>query len=158
MEETQLALDDATKTELTIMLGKMENASSAFYSTAVRIGMHQFIELNGLIRQMIIICQDMLREGIDFRDNQQRPKDHQAYYIGEKINCMWGTALGDNKQLFLAFMKGVLEIKSNTMDAEVRAALDAMKEEISGKGGQLNQSTLEAQRRPETMDDTGEQR
>lgn len=49
--------------ERLVALGRMQDASDAFYRSAVSIGNHPFIEFAGLMNQYITACRAAHREG-----------------------------------------------------------------------------------------------
>lgn len=82
-EEQQSALDG------------MRAASNAFYTQAVRIGNHPFIEFAGLMNEYILACQRAHEQGIDFSAcnthvGQPLPlASHSIDYINEKLECIF---------------------------------------------------------------------
>ena len=75
------------------MLVLMHAAAAQFYSCAQRIGYHQFLELTGLMNEIIKVCTREHQEGRDFATNELRLQPYEAEYIGEKIGCIMGAAL-----------------------------------------------------------------
>lgn len=77
------------------MLHDMRKASAAFYSAAVQIGCHQFIEFTGLINEYISCCEHAHAAGIDFaacnkhagRELPMTP--FQVDYVNEKLECIF---------------------------------------------------------------------
>lgn len=80
-------------------LKRMREASNRFYSAAVQIGCHPFIEFTGLLNAYIDSCQAAHREGIDFTEcNRHAGKElpleqHQIAYMAEKLECIFGDRL-----------------------------------------------------------------
>ena len=76
-------------------LRKMNEASSIFYSLAVRTGVHPFIEFTGLMNEYIKICRNAHNNGIDFsacntHTNSSLPMEpHEIDYINEKLECIF---------------------------------------------------------------------
>ena len=83
-----------TKEELLAMLGKMHQASDAFYFAATRIGNHAFIEFTGLMNEYIKVCEKMLADGEDFTQSNihgGKPiPDYMIEYMEEKMGCILG--------------------------------------------------------------------
>lgn len=73
----------------------MQALSSCFYYHATRIGVHPFLEFNGLLVEYIKICQEAHDNGIDFTEcskhsGRHLPMDgHQINYINEKLECIF---------------------------------------------------------------------
>lgn len=99
-------LTEERRLELEDIIRQMKAASNIFYSTAVKIGVHQFIEFNGLLTEYINVCRRMLSSGIDFQTNQQRPLPENMHYVAEKLECIWGAALA-NPELMTSFLCGL---------------------------------------------------
>jgi hypothetical protein len=96
-----------TKARLEHMLEQMRFTANEFYSSAVRIGQHTFIEFNGMLLEYIKGCQNMYLAEVDFTMNNQRPTEEELHYIGEKFECIWGHCMTDPR-LRTAFVAGVL--------------------------------------------------
>src|SRR5690242_4567859 len=85
--------------ELQEMIRQMKQASALFYKQAIHIGNHAFIEFTGLINEYINLCEEALEQGIDFTTcnvhlGRALPvADRHAAYLGEKLGCIYGTAL-----------------------------------------------------------------
>lgn len=77
-------------------LHTMEMVSSVFYSMAVRIGVHPFIEFTGLMNEYIKACQHAHAKGIDFTNCNAHSgvelplEEYMVRYINEKLNCIFG--------------------------------------------------------------------
>lgn len=97
MEETY------TKEEREQILSKMHEASNTFYGMAVRTGDHPFIEFTGLINEYIKLCEAAHANGMDFtqaniHSGQGLPiQDHNVSYLGEKLGCIYGPSLDEEK-------------------------------------------------------------
>jgi hypothetical protein len=83
----------------------MRQASDTFYSQAMHIGVHPFIEFTGLINEYIKICSDNLEAGVDFIEcskhtgNSLIVKDYQIEYINEKLECIFnGLLFAESKE------------------------------------------------------------
>lgn len=76
-------------------LAQMQLASDAFYTTAIRVGVHPFIEFTGLMNEYIKVCRRALENGIDFgacNRHTGRPlpmESHEVMYINEKLECIF---------------------------------------------------------------------
>lgn len=95
--------DTYTREEREQILNKMRSASGVFYSLAVQTRCHQFIEFTGLINEYIKLCEEAHSDGIDFtqaniHSGQGLPiRDHHISYLGEKLGCIYGPALDEEK-------------------------------------------------------------
>jgi hypothetical protein len=100
-----------SKEELETMLRNMEGASDVFYALAQGTNFHQFLEFNGFIRQYIVCCREALAKGIDFATTAQLPMvDHQAAYIGEKFECIFGESFARKEDLIRAFCQSAFGV------------------------------------------------
>jgi hypothetical protein len=92
------------KKELEKVIFEMSDASEAFYGSAVRIGNHAFIEFCGLMNEYIKLCEEALRNGIDFTGlNIHTGKGlvihgHNVDYIKEKMECIFSGQLSVVKE------------------------------------------------------------
>jgi hypothetical protein len=95
------------------MIEKMRVVSERFYGPATMTGVHAFIEFCGLMNEFITVCQSAQERGIDFtmantHSGQALPfETHHAAYLAEKLNCIYGPALLNNKSVrdtFIAIM------------------------------------------------------
>jgi len=102
-------LNDERKAELEEMLVKMQAASDRFYSGATDAGCHPFIEFCGLMNEYIKVCRDARDCGVDFSEANTHSgralplAAHQAAYIAEKFNCIFGPALKSNTAVHKIF-------------------------------------------------------
>jgi len=96
--------------ERATMILKMKMASQNYYSSAIRTGVHAFIEFNGLMNEFIQVCEKAQNAGQDFtmantHSGQALPfHEYNAKYLAEKLNCIYGPALlGDdaNRRAFV---------------------------------------------------------
>lgn len=92
------------------IINKMSDAADEFYRSATTIGAHQWLELTGLMRELIKIYAVMLREGLDPLSNAPLPKGHHMEYIAEKLDCIFGNAMREHHDLTKAFV-GALQAK-----------------------------------------------
>ena len=89
-----------TVEERAAMLRRMRGASDYFYSMAVRIGVHAFIEFTGLMNEFIKLCEEAHEKGIDFtmanvHSGQHLPfQPHHIAYVYEKLECIYGAEFG----------------------------------------------------------------
>lgn len=87
-----------TPTERDAALLQMQLAADSFYRSAVRIGVHPFIEFAGLMNEYIQACRDAHAQGIDFSDcsrhlGQVLPLHPvRSDYINEKLECIFSGA------------------------------------------------------------------
>jgi hypothetical protein len=109
-----------TREEMEAMLRKMEAASLQFYEAARRTGCHPFIEFTGFMNEYIKICRDSLNQGVEFpRSNTHTGlalpmKPHQAEYIAEKFDCIFGPSFRTHpqlKQIFDRHLMGHVEVE-----------------------------------------------
>lgn len=89
-----------TKAELQEMISKMQAAANAFYPAAANTGHHAFIEFTGLMNEYIKLCEEALRQGIDFTattiHGSGKALPMQSYhrdYLQEKLQCIYGVSL-----------------------------------------------------------------
>jgi hypothetical protein len=100
-----------TKEELTKMVRQMQFTSNEFYTRAVQIGNHPFIEFAGFFNEYIKLCQEAIEAGVEFpRANAHSGtalpmKPHHAAYIGEKFDCIFGPSFRQNPELKRAFLE-----------------------------------------------------
>lgn len=84
-----------TPNERETALRQMQEASSAFYIAAARIGNHPFIEFTGLMNEYIEACREAHAQGIDFSEcnthsGRHLPlKPYNVAYINEKLECIF---------------------------------------------------------------------
>ena len=84
-----------TKAERDEMIRRMRVVSTQFYSQAVLIGNHPFIEFCGLMNEYINNCQRANDQGIDFTQcNTHTGIDlpipqFSINYINEKLECIF---------------------------------------------------------------------
>jgi len=85
----------------------MEKAADVFYSMAQGTHVHQFLEVTGFMRELITMYRQALEAGIDFTDEELRPKPYQMAYIAEKFDCIFGTALAESPEARGAFLQAL---------------------------------------------------
>lgn len=91
-------MNENIKRERRETLNKMQQASDAFYRTAVHLHVHQFVEFAGFMNEYIKILGSMLEAGIDFVEEGascETVRQHHMQYIAEKLDCIFGVALCD---------------------------------------------------------------
>jgi hypothetical protein len=99
------------------MLARMTEIKDSFYAAAQRAGHHQFLEFAGLMSEYIKACERMHRAGVDFGTVDVDLKEHEAEYIAEKLDCIFGQALVDKKTR-AAFL-GALAAKGGWPDKKI---------------------------------------
>lgn len=82
-----------TKEEREKMLADMKQASAIFYRLAQHTNVHQFLEVNGFLCELIKVYERMHTEGKDFGTEEPTMKPYEMAYIAEKIDCIFGSAL-----------------------------------------------------------------
>lgn len=76
-------------------LAEMQEASNAFYRSAIHIGNHPFIEFGGLMNEYINACRQAHAKGIDFTEcnvhsGQVLPLHPvMSDYLNEKLECIF---------------------------------------------------------------------
>lgn len=71
-------------------LDLMRRSSARFYSDAVRIGVHPFIEFTGLMNEWIKAAE---RAGSVHDGAPVKLESHEKAYIREKLTCIFGEQL-----------------------------------------------------------------
>jgi hypothetical protein len=92
-----------------VMLDQMDRVAANFYSAAVKIQNHPFLEFCGLMTEYIKMCRQAHAAGLDFTNLNQHSghalpmQPFNARYLGEKIGCIYGPSLqkAENGQPFL---------------------------------------------------------
>jgi len=85
--------------ERRIALERMDQAISRFYSAAVQIGNHPFIEFAGVMTAYQKSCQRAHDAGIDFTECNQHAgrelpmESFGVEYLDEKLNCIIGNRI-----------------------------------------------------------------
>lgn len=104
-----------TREELRDKIEQMRAAANVFYSLAVDIAVHPFIEHTGLMNEYIKLCEQALEAGIDYTQcnthtGQSLPiLEYNASYLGEKMNCIYGPSFVSNKEALRAFVGALTE-------------------------------------------------
>ena len=92
---------------------------------------HAFIEFAGMQAKFIDMCQEALDAGIEFPFANQHSRTpwpiqrHHAEYLGEKFQCIYGFAIGPNKELRDAFIESGL-------GAEKQSSIERGKDDEEG--------------------------
>lgn len=108
-------LTEERKEELRACIKQMHTIASSFYRAAIQCHNHAFIEFCGFMTEYIKICEATLEAGIDFTNaNTHSGKTlligtHQAAYVGEKFDCIFGPTLRSDPQLMAAFLSAQKE-------------------------------------------------
>ena len=85
--------------ERQVALERMDQAISRFYSAAVQIGNHPFIEFAGVMTAYQKSCQRAHDAGIDFTECNQHAgrelpmESFEVDYLADKLNCIFGNRL-----------------------------------------------------------------
>lgn len=104
-----------TAAERAEMIDKMRLVSERFYGPATMTGVHAFIEFCGLMNEYITVCAEAQARGIDFTMANTHTGEalpfqvHNAAYLAEKLNCIYGPALLKNKQVRDTFIQVLFE-------------------------------------------------
>lgn len=106
-----MEVEDKTSEEI---LKMMQNSVSDMYRRMFLQGFgthcHAYLELNGIASKFLNMCQAAHAKDIDFRhanvhSGQALPFEvHDAVYLAEKLNCMFGPALQANPEAKAAFL------------------------------------------------------
>lgn len=80
------------RAELEAILSRMRSTAGAYYTSAVGIGVHRFLEFAGLLNEYIKVCQEMVDNGQDFVTEPLMLRRHNRMYIEEKLECILGGA------------------------------------------------------------------
>jgi hypothetical protein len=103
-------LSQERREDLELALTRMQSLSEMFYREAQYLGDHRFLEHAGLMNEMVKVYRLALRDGgIDFQMNAVSLREAEAHYLGEKVGCMWGPALG-NPETLRVFIEGMLDV------------------------------------------------
>lgn len=100
--------------EQRVMLQKMRSVSAAFYSGAIRTGVHAFVEFCGLMNEFIKICEHSGRKGVDFSQSNVHTgqrlhmEDYEVTYLAEKLECIYGATIQDSPELTRVFLNTFL--------------------------------------------------
>ena len=108
-----MKFSEERKEELEQTIAGMKAASSCFYSLATRLNNHTFIEFTGFINEYIKICENALTQGIDFTQASTHSgmglpmKTHEAMYIAEKFDCIFGPSFRAQPECWETFAKAM---------------------------------------------------
>jgi len=105
--------------ELERTLADMQVIATKFYQMVFMAGMgtraHAFVEFTGIMNEYITLCRAAAAEGIDFGRANTHSGDalpvepHNAAYLAEKLNCIYGPSLladGDVRDAFIRVLFG----------------------------------------------------
>jgi hypothetical protein len=116
--ETRLPGHQHTLGEMRATIARMRAINAQFYALCFSGGIggscHAFIEFAGLQAKFIDMCQAALDAGIEFPFANQHSASpwplerHHVDYLGEKFQCIYGFAIGPNKELRDAFIESGL--------------------------------------------------
>lgn len=122
---------------------KMSDVSSEFYSKAVRVGHHQFIEFTGLMNKYIQIFNQTVKAGIDpnicniHSGGSLVMNEHDVEYMAEKFGCIFETTLKDPamRNVFLKAMEwddliSLSARQKQILDSLVRLEAEDAKENV----------------------------
>ena len=82
------------RAELLVKIQELQDLSSRYYGSAVKLQVHAFIEFAGLMNEMIKIYQKSLEAGIDFTLANQHTDvplvamPYNLRYLQEKLECI----------------------------------------------------------------------
>ncbi|MFZ3139150.1 hypothetical protein [Polaromonas sp.] len=85
--------------ERDVALQRMDETIGRFYSAAVQIGNHPFIEFAGVMTAYFKSCQRAHEAGIDFTECSQHAgnplpmEGFEVAYLNEKLDCIFGGRL-----------------------------------------------------------------
>lgn len=80
-------------------LARMDETIRRFYSSAIQIGNHPFVEFAGIMAAYLKSCQRAHEAGIDFTDCNQHAgltlpmESFEVTYLAEKLNCIFGDRI-----------------------------------------------------------------
>jgi hypothetical protein len=84
------------KAELEAKIVRMRSASNSFYRDAAYAGVHPFIEFAGLMNEYLELCQDALKQDVDYSQVSVHGSTHpppmhpvRAAYLAEKFGCIF---------------------------------------------------------------------
>lgn len=90
-------MDSIRQAELELCIQLMKLTAREFYSLAVGVHNHAFVEFTGLMQDYIKCCEDALKQGIDFTNLNVHAGQYlpiaafRAKYLTEKLNCIYGS-------------------------------------------------------------------
>lgn len=87
-------------------IAAMRAASSRFYAAATATGVHAFIEFTGLMNEYIQICEKNpgFMHANTHSEQPMAMADHEAAYLAEKLDCIYGPSLRASQQLARALI------------------------------------------------------
>jgi len=106
--------DGFTPEERQQTLSEMQAISDKFYLMVFKAEMgskaHAFVEFTGVMNEFITLCRGAETQGIDFTTTNTHSgkalpmQPHNADYLAEKLNCIYGPALLSDKDVRDAFI------------------------------------------------------
>ena len=84
-----------TPSERDVALRRMDETIKRFYSSAIQIGNHPFVEFAGVMTAYLKSCQRAHLAGIDFTEcnqhsgNQLPMEAFEISYLNEKLDCIF---------------------------------------------------------------------
>ena len=109
-EEREKILEDMKKLR--------ENCYWMFFHQGMGQKAHAFLEFNGLISKYVDLCVRAHEQGVDFtnantHNGKALPMEgHDADYLAEKFDCIFGPALRANPEAAAIFLETVFGIES----------------------------------------------
>lgn len=103
--------DEAAKMAALKGLPGLDAATKVHYAAAVHTGVHAFIEFAGLMSVFVDMCKAAQKRGQDFTyanghaDAPLPLEVHQAQYLAEKMNCIFGPSLRANQKAAEMFVQ-----------------------------------------------------
>ena len=85
-----------TPAERELALHRMQETVNRFYSAAIQIGNHPFIEFTGVMTAYVKSCQRAHEAGVDFSEcNRHAGRElpieaFEVDYLVEKLDCIFG--------------------------------------------------------------------
>ena len=99
------------------MISEAQKVSDAFYQAARNTGFHAFLEFCGLMNEFLVVCREAQKNRQDFTQanthtGQSLPfEPHNAAYIAEKLNCIYGPTLLANHAARAEFIRMLFDGK-----------------------------------------------
>lgn len=118
-------------TLLRSMRSAREEVYWLFFHRGFGTKIHAFLEFNGLLGKYVDMCERAHAQGVDFTDcnkhsgNVLPMEEHDAVYLGEKFDCIFGPSLRANPAVLRAFLEAIVpapERPASIFDALVMTA------------------------------------
>jgi len=117
-DETVLPGHSYSLGEMRSTIRLMRSINSQFYATVFSAGVgsrcHAFVEFAGLQAKFIDFCEEAMNQGVEFPFANTHGgipvplAAHHVEYLGEKFDCIYGFAIGGNKELRDIFIAAAL--------------------------------------------------